>query len=265
MTDIKLTVITVCLNAATTIETTIQSVISQSLKNIEFIIIDGESSDGTLDILEKYNSYANFLYISEPDLGIYDAMNKGVQLSKGEWVIFLGSDDQLIDDNVVERVLSLSDDNDVKIIYGNVKFLNSQIIYDGEFDFEKISVKNICQQAIFYKRDVFSSIGLFNLKYKYCADHEFNLRWMGGKYKSKYVPEIITLYNEVGLSGTVVDEVFLEDFDTILLENNIISKRLITHLNSKIDELTNSKEYKFGSKLYSILRMLKQKLFSINE
>lgn len=91
-----ITVITVSYNAVSSIEDTIKSVINQSYKNIEFIIIDGQSTDGTVDIIKKYEKQIAY-WTSEPDNGVYDAMNKGIDKSTGEWIIFLGADDILLD------------------------------------------------------------------------------------------------------------------------------------------------------------------------
>ena len=93
------TIVTVCLNAVRTIEQTIQSVIRQTYKNIEYIIIDGGSNDGTLDIIKKYEQHIT-KYVSEPDEGLYDAMNKGISMAHGEYVLLLNADDSYVDDAV---------------------------------------------------------------------------------------------------------------------------------------------------------------------
>ena len=98
-----ITVITAVLNGENTLERTIQSVIGQDYKNIEYIIIDGGSTDGTLDIIKKYEHAIDY-WISETDEGIYGAMNKGIQASSGEWIYFLGSDDYLVADNVLDTI-----------------------------------------------------------------------------------------------------------------------------------------------------------------
>ena len=100
----KISVITVCFNAVSTIEKTICSVLNQSWSDLEYIIIDGGSKDGTVDILKKYSSRLSY-YISEPDKGIYDAMNKGVKKASGDYVLFLGADDLLFDNEVLSVIV----------------------------------------------------------------------------------------------------------------------------------------------------------------
>ena len=111
MQNLRISVITVCLNASKTIEQTILSIINQTYDNIEYIIIDGVSTDGTLDIIKKYESKIS-LCQSEPDNGIYDAMNKGLKLATGDFLIFMGADDVFYNENVIYKVASEIDNYD---------------------------------------------------------------------------------------------------------------------------------------------------------
>lgn len=255
----KITVITVCLNAAKVISPTISSVLNQTYKNIEYIIIDGGSKDGTTEILNNYKQKNTLKYISEPDNGIYEAMNKGIKLATGKWIYFLGSDDVFCDDQVLERIFS-TDYKEAEIIYGNVQFLHSGAIYDGPFDQEKISQKNICHQALFVQKSVFEQIGLFNTRYRMSADYEFNLRWMGLNLPSQYVPETVAVFNEKGLSGQIWDQVFDTDFDQLLIKNNILSKRSFLALKKKYFGVLYSTTYKVGNWLVGPFSYLKNKL-----
>lgn len=255
----KLSIITVCYNASSTIETTINSVLSQTYKNFEYLIIDGASADGTTDIIKKYTGSENVRYVSETDNGIFDAMNKGIELASGEWIYFLGSDDIFYDNNVVEKIFK-HEINSVQIIYGNVKFLHSDIEYDGPFDQEKISTKNICHQALFTRKTLFQEIGIFDCKYKMSADYSFNLKWMGQKKTALYVDEIVAIYNEKGMSGRIWDEVFYNDFDNLLIENNIVSQRSFAFLKKKNHQLMNSYNYKAGFYIMFPLVWIKGKL-----
>ena len=254
----KISIITVCLNAATVIERAINSVLNQTLKDIEYLVIDGASTDGTLEILKRFQQQNVLKFISEPDRGIYYAMNKGLQLVTGEWIYFIGSDDVFFDDGVLERIFS-KDYNDEEIIYGNVKFLHSGVIYDGPFNHEKISTKNICHQALFVRKAVFEKVGLFNTKYRMSADFEFNTRWMGMNLPSLYIDETIVVYNEKGLSGQVWDKVLHFDFDNILIDNNIVSRRSFTTLKKRYDGIMNSSTFKVGNFLVFPFSWLKNK------
>jgi glycosyltransferase involved in cell wall biosynthesis len=195
-----ISIITVVRNGASTIERTILSVINQDYIDFEYIVIDGVSTDGTLSILEKYSNRINKI-ISEPDAGIYDAMNKGIILAKGDWVYFLGCDDVFYNKSTLSNIFSTTKYEDIDVIYGNVQFLHSNKIYDGEFDEEKMCDMSICQQAIFYRRDLFQKYGYFDAEYKTAADHVFNIKIYCVNIKRfLYVDEIISTYNELGAS-----------------------------------------------------------------
>lgn len=116
--ELTISIITVCLNAVNTIETTINSVLSQSYPNMEYIIIDGLSTDGTLDIINKYRKKINHIF-TEKDNGIYEAMNKGIALANGDFLYFLGADDVLNKD-VIKNVIQYLYSNDKIIYYGQV-------------------------------------------------------------------------------------------------------------------------------------------------
>lgn len=255
----KISIITVCLNAVNVIDAAINSVLGQTFPDIEYIVIDGGSVDGTMDLLDKYQQQNKLIYISEPDAGIYDAMNKGIQLATGEWIYFLGSDDVFFDAEVVKRIF-IRPLEEAEIVYGNVQYLHAGIIYDGPFNQEKISIKNICHQALFIKKTVFENIGLFNCRYKISADHEFNIRWMGLNLSSLYVEETIVIYNEKGMSGQVWDQVFYYEFDKVLIKNNIVSQRSFMALKKKHEGVINSFRYKAGNFLIAPFSWIKNKI-----
>jgi glycosyltransferase involved in cell wall biosynthesis len=125
-----LTIITAVFNGGNLLEATIRSVVDQSADGIEFIVIDGGSTDGTLDLLRRYGDMLD-LWVSEPDEGIYDAFNKGVTLAKGEWILFLGAGDQLVDRNCIGKVIEKlkSAAVDVQLAYGRVITMGT----DGSF------------------------------------------------------------------------------------------------------------------------------------
>jgi glycosyltransferase involved in cell wall biosynthesis len=254
----KLSIITACLNAALTIEASIKSVLDQSFNDFEYIIIDGASSDVTLDIIKKFSSVNKIKAISEPDNGIYDAMNKGLKLATGEWIYFLGSDDVFFDRTILERIFSTSYDG-AEVVYGNVKYLHAEIFYDGAFNQEKISLKNICHQSIFFRKRLFDKMGLFNLKYKLYADHEFNIRWLGAQIPSVFINETVAVYNERGISGRALDEAFVKDFDKLLIDNNIVSFRSFVYLKKMNEQLINSKTFKIGKIILAPFKWFKHK------
>ncbi|MBC7511409.1 MAG: glycosyltransferase [Ferruginibacter sp.] len=246
----KISVITVSLRSVETIEATIKSVLNQTYKHLEYLVIDGGSKDGTVELLEKYSSDGKFRFISEEDNGIYDAMNKGIKMARAEWIYFVGSDDTLFSIDTIESVFS-QDFGNAEVIYGNVQLLHAGQIYDGPFDHEKISKNNICHQAMFIKKTLYEKLEGFNTNYPVAADYEFNIKWMGMDVPSVYINETIAVYNEKGFSYHVRDENFQNNRDTMLIENNIVCKRSFDYLKQKAFRLANSRRYKLGDKIIS--------------
>lgn len=210
----KISIITPTYNSEKNIEACITSVANQTHQNIEHIIIDGASADNTLNIIKEIAAkYTHLKFISEPDRGIYDAMNKGIDIATGEWIYFLGSDDVFIDDLVLEEVFSNPGVKQVDIVYGGVQYKYSEEQYNIPFDYTRLRFQNINHQAMFTRKLVFDKVGKFNTKYKIFADWEFNIRWMGSTaIPSLYMPRLIAVFNEKGLSGSrKIDKDFQRD------------------------------------------------------
>ena len=199
-------VIIVVRNGKNDIEKALASVSAQSKSVCELIVIDGASTDGTLDIIKKHNSEIDY-WMSEPDNGIYDAMNKGVQVARGRYLYFLGSDDSLVV-SLESLVPVLVDPN--TIYYGNVRTPSSEC-YDGPWSVWKLARCTINHQAMFYPTVAFRT-NRFSTDYKVLADHAFNLRCFGDKQLSfQYIPYLIAYYSDTGMSTRVVDTNFLRD------------------------------------------------------
>lgn len=152
------TIITVVLNGESFIEETILSVTNQTYKNIEYIIIDGGSQDGTIEIIKKHEAEIAY-WISEPDSGIYDAMNKGIKAAHGEWFNFLNAGDSFIDNKLLEMIFSVQL-KDYTLLYGDVRVLKksgyshyhkASILKD---DMSIIKGMTVCHQAIFYHKQI---------------------------------------------------------------------------------------------------------------
>ena len=203
-------------NSENTIKVAIESIISQTYNNYEIVIIDGASTDKTVELLKGYNN-EKIKITTEKDKGIYDAMNKGIQTAKGEWLLFLGGDDSLYDNDVLMNIFQRAKNTSYKLIYGNVQLIGEagwakdQTIYDGEFNLEKICKKNICHQAIFYKHEIIKPLE-YNLNYCILADYDLNLA-LWSKYKFQYVPLIISKYDMGGKSSQMVDYKFFGEFN----------------------------------------------------
>lgn len=195
-----ITIVTVCYNAETSIEKTVKSVINQTYPNIEYIIIDGCSTDKTIEIIKKYERKISY-WKSEPDKGIYDAMNKGIKLATGEWVNFMNSGDTFYSNTIIEDVFSkanLSSD----IIYGDTINLYNigQHICKGRIA-TKQDYMPFSHQASFSRNSLLKKYG-FDLHYKICADRKFFYDVYKDGYKFEYINKIIAYYEaESGISA----------------------------------------------------------------
>lgn len=178
----------------------VKSIKCQTYTNYEVWIVDGDSSDGTKDFLQTLKE--PFYAISEKDTGIYDAMNKGIKVSKGEWLYFLGADDVLSNSAILGNVSKeLSEDLDV--VSGNVQYatLKKDTIFRSEWTY-KLWIKNtVHHQATFYKRKLFTEV-FFDVHYKVLADYAFNIDLFKKKIKGKTIQTIIALCGIGGISKT---------------------------------------------------------------
>lgn len=242
----KISIITVVFNAVESLEDTIKSVWSQTYANLEFIIVDGGSTDGTLEILKRYDS-PKFSWISEPDKGIYDAMNKGIKMAKGEWVYFLGADDTFYDDKVLDNIFSDSTNYSYDVLYGNVYAHALKRKYDGAFSKDRILFQNISHQAIFYKKEIHQVLGYYNYLYKTFADWNLNIEcFFHPEMKVKYLDIIIANFAAGGLGTSQPDLPFLR---------NVLFPKNIEVLNKKgIQSLNNIPQY---DKWWRLLRSLR--------
>src|SRR4051812_33386156 len=200
-----LSIVTVVLNGAQTLERTLRSVFDQEFEDLEYVIIDGGSIDGSVDIIRQYESRIGH-WRSEPDSGLYDAMNKGVRAARGRWILFLGADDELVA-RLADIAPLLKDERTV--YYGDVYMPRQRLTYDGAFSAYKIMFKNICQQAIFYPRRVFE-IHTFDTRYRLWADYVLNMACYGDKrFRFAYMGKLICLYNDYsGATANALDAKF---------------------------------------------------------
>ncbi|MFC3561576.1 glycosyltransferase family 2 protein [Pedobacter jamesrossensis] len=175
----KLTVITIVYNNVRDIERTIKSVLNQTYRKIEYIIIDGKSTDGTMEVIEKYKNRISKI-VSEPDKGIYDAMNKGLALATGDYILFMNSGDEIYDEQTVQNVFDSSPGAD--IYYGETEMYNDNWESLGrrrheapeEFDWKSFKFgMNVSHQAIYIRRSITVP---YDLKYKYSSDIDWIIK-----------------------------------------------------------------------------------------
>lgn len=200
--DQKVSVIIVTYNAAITLQNCLNSIYKQTYPHLEIIIIDGESIDGTVDII-KSNSDKITYWESQRDKGIYDAMNKGLNHISGEWVYFLGADDELLVD--FSAMLYLLNDQ-ACIYYGNVLMGNKKT--GAVADAYKHAKSNISHQAIVYPASVFKKYR-YDIQYPIAADFVLNMQcWNNKSFRFQHVDLTIANFNDSGISSTHKDAVF---------------------------------------------------------
>ena len=192
----KISVITVAYNAEETIMDTIKSVATQSYSSIEHIIVDGASTDKTVDIIREYEGLVH-AWISEPDKGIYDAMNKGITMATGDIIGFLNADDIYADSGVLSRVAELLKNKNIDACFADLNFINSQGKMVRRYSSSRFRPERLAygwmpaHPTLYVRKLLFSKVGLFRIDYKIAADYEWIVR-LFVTYKTSwcYVPDV---------------------------------------------------------------------------
>lgn len=211
----KISLVTAVYNRRDTIEDAIKSARSQNYQNVEHVIIDGASTDGTLDIVNKLADERTVL-VSEKDGGIYDALNKGIHLATGDVIGLLHSDDFLASRNVLEMVAKTFADPSIDAVYGDLQYVSqantSKVVRHwkaGEFHPSKLAKGWMPPHpTLFLRKDVFERFGGYDTSYQISADYDAILRWFGqGKIKSRYIPEVLVKMRVGGESNKSVAKI----------------------------------------------------------
>jgi len=192
----RITVGIVTYNAASVLEQALTSVLERKSPALELVVIDGASTDGTVAILERHGSHIDH-WRSEPDAGIYDAMNKVLQVARGDWLLFLGADDELL--ALPERLLTLCTRADA-VYYGNVRIRGSGRVSGGRFSRYRLMQENICHQAILYPRSVYKR-KTYDTGCGLLADHRYNIELMGSDVPFMHLNETVSVFNDTGRSA----------------------------------------------------------------
>lgn len=201
--SLTLSIITINLNNASGLEKTILSVRNQTFKNFEYLIIDGKSTDGSLEVIKENSDLLSF-WSSEPDSGVYQAMNKGIKNAQGTYLLFLNSGDFLSDNTVLQKVFSENRSIDIIACGVNIVKNNKTITTiqpDMSITFSSLYLKGLNHQSTFIKKDLFDKLGLFDEKFVYHGDIEFWFRSiiLNG-VSTQSIPIVLTNYNLEGIS-----------------------------------------------------------------
>lgn len=238
----KVSVVTVCYNAGATIELTIQSVINQDYRDVEYIVIDGGSTDETHSIINKYKDSISHIVIGI-DKGMYDAMNKGIALCKGDVVSILNADDVFCRSDVLSRVVSeFTSSNNVDAILTDVSFISGN-------DLERTTTRVVSAKGflpwklrfgwmpphpgMFLKRKIYDEYGEYRLSYKIAADYEFMVRiFLAGNTKFIVSKFLSVIMREGGVStrGLISNHIITTEIVKSCIDNNIFTNYLLVSL-----------------------------------
>jgi glycosyltransferase involved in cell wall biosynthesis len=215
----KISIITVVYNNEKTIQDAMKSVLGQTYKNIEYVIIDGSSKDNTVNLINEYKDKLGY-FVSEKDNGLYDAMNKGIRHATGDIIGILNSDDLYQDINVISDVMHHFADEKLDILYGDLVYVKNEDVsavvrnwksksyYKGFFENANVPP----HPSLFLRNRVYKEAGLFNLDFKIAADYELMLRiFKNYNFKSKYINRLIVRMRLGGASN--------ESFSSIIKQN----------------------------------------------
>lgn len=210
-----LSVITASYNSDKTIERTIKSILNQKYSNFEYIIVDGKSSDKTVELIKSFENQfkekkISYKWVSEQDSGIYDAFNKGLKLATGKWISFLGSDDYYLPNalNTYNKHLSKLTE-EVDLIHSIVNVEDKKVISDDWIWNKFKRSMNIAHVGAFHNKDYFIKYGFFNTNYKIAADYELLLR-AKDKLRTCFFKEVTAFMSDGGISNNQVQKVYKE-------------------------------------------------------
>lgn len=265
----KISIITVNYNDAKGLERTIASVINQTSLEFEYIVIDGGSTDSSLEVIKKYQNKINY-FVSEKDSGIYNAMNKGIKVAKGEYLFFLNSGDHFFNQDVIKKISYFLQQRD--LIYFNIEIKDTNrskiVSYPDVLRFSDFYLGGICHQSVFIRKTLFETVGLYDEELKIVSDWKFFILALF-KHNCSYkkVNETLSTYYLGGISsqinnfdernGTIREHFdgFVEDYDEFMINRNLID----TNRFRMLQEIEKSI---IGTKLVSVAFRIYIALFS---
>ncbi len=252
-----LSIIIPTFNASATIRFCLDSIAAQVFTGYEVVVVDGLSTDDTMDALQPYRAAGmNLQIVSEKDSGIYDAMNKGMKLSKGDWLYFMGADDCFVSNSVLyEFAMYLRGDAD--LVYGNSIWVPEQRKEEGEWHLQQLLEMSINHQRLFYKKILFEQWGGFNTHYPVSSDYEMNIRFFcNPAIRKKFVDINVAFYHSGGYSAQNTDLEFWRNWKSVLYKNFIPyvkEKSIYERVSWYCWYLIRQKKYKDAAGLFCII------------
>lgn len=231
----KISIITITYNSAKTLQRALDSIQSQTYKDIEHIIVDGASTDGTKEIIETYAAkHPNVQWISEPDEGIYNAINKGIRLAKGDVIGFLHSDDVLKSADSIEHIAKAFEDKDIDLVYGDLQYCKGNKIVrrwkSNAFNPRALKYGWMPPHPTVYcRKKVYDTVGLYDEWFRIAADYDMILRIFSAGFKSAYLPEVLVSMETGGASNkNTIARLSKTQEDYIVLKKNHIGAGYLT-------------------------------------
>lgn len=254
----ELSIITINRNNVKGLRKTIESVILQTFDDFEYIIIDGASTDGSVDVIKEYQDKISF-WVSEPDAGIYNAMNKGIKQAKGDYCLFLNSGDMFADECVLHDVFSIRPCAD--LVYGFVEGESDtdnriQLLPPDKFTFRYLYYKNIPHQAEFIKRSLFDKLGYYCENYRILSDYDFNIKALMASVSCFYIDRLISFVEIGGISNSDNSILIMEEERKQIFSNNIPNGIMKDYLFL----LSNNSRHKTAATSRDMIRTLKSKI-----
>lgn len=257
MNNPKISVVTINFNDAKGLQKTISSVVSQTYNDFEYIVVDGGSTDESVNVIEENKQKISY-WVSEKDKGIYNAMNKGIVKATGEYILFLNSGDYLVNNRVLENVVNELRDN-VDFVSGNLEYyLSDNILFTrvhpNKLTFTYLVSKTISHPSTFIRRVMFEKFGLYNEDLKIVSDWEFFFKCLGlngATFKS--INTTITHFDMNGISSS--------NGDRVNAEKELVYKKYLPYIFNNEDDLYIFEKFKFKDNRFKLIQKLERKPF----
>jgi len=218
---LRVSIITVVHNNRATMEDCVENVLSQSYKEIEYIVVDGGSNDGTIDVIQAYRERISH-WVSEPDQGIYDAMNKGIRMATGEVIGFLHSSDVYAHPKVIEEVVQVFEDSNVSSVYGDLQYVDKENLNrvirnwkSSPYRHGKFKLGWMPPHPTFFvRKEIYEKYGYFNTHFRIAGDYELMLRFLERyRISAAYIPEVLVKMRWGGISNGGVKNILIKSYE----------------------------------------------------